>query len=70
MTLETRGFSRVAAAFSSYDGDLSLPLGLALGDVRKLLVARGTELTLVEGLPWSGCIPYAFPFKLGSGPTW
>ena len=27
----TRGFSRVAAAFSSYDGDLSLPLGLALG---------------------------------------
>ena len=26
-----RGFSRVAAAFSSYDGDLSLPLGLSLG---------------------------------------
>ena len=26
-----RGFSRVAAAFSSYDGDLSLPLELALG---------------------------------------
>ena len=26
-----RGFSRVAAAFSSCDGDLSLPLGLALG---------------------------------------
>ena len=25
------GFSRVAAGFSSYDGDLSLPLGLALG---------------------------------------
>ena len=24
------GFSRIAAAFSSYDGDLSLPLGLAL----------------------------------------
>ena len=24
-------FSRVAAAFSRYDGDLSLPLGLALG---------------------------------------
>ena len=30
-TMEPRGFSRVAAAFSSYDGDLSLPLGLALG---------------------------------------
>ena len=29
--VEPRGFSRVAAAFSSYDGDLSLPLGLALG---------------------------------------
>ena len=28
---EPRGFSRVAAAFSSYDGDLRLPLGLALG---------------------------------------
>ena len=28
---EPRGFSRVAAAFSSYNGDLSLPLGLALG---------------------------------------
>ena len=28
---EPRGFSRVAAAFSSYDGDFSLPLGLALG---------------------------------------
>ena len=28
---EPRGVSRVAAGFSSYDGDLSLPLGLALG---------------------------------------
>ena len=28
---EPRGFSRGAAAFSTYDGDLSLPLGLALG---------------------------------------
>ena len=30
-TMEPRGFPRVAAGFSSYDGDLSLPLGLALG---------------------------------------
>ena len=30
-TLEPRGFPRVAAGFSSYDGDLRLPLGLALG---------------------------------------
>ena len=29
--LGTTWFSRVAAGFSSYDGDLSLPLGLALG---------------------------------------
>ena len=28
---EPRGFSRVAPGFSSDDGDLSLPLGLALG---------------------------------------
>ena len=28
---DPRGFSRVAAAFSSYDGDLRLPLGLAFG---------------------------------------
>ena len=28
---EPRGFSRVVAGFSSYDGDLRLPLGLALG---------------------------------------
>ena len=31
MRWEPHGFSRVAAGFSSYDGDLSLPLGLALG---------------------------------------
>ena len=30
-TVGPRGFSRGAVAFSSYDGDLSLPLGLALG---------------------------------------
>ena len=30
-TLEPRGFSRVAAGCSSYDGDFRFPLGLALG---------------------------------------
>ena len=30
-TLEPRGFYRVAAGFSSYDGDFRLPLRLALG---------------------------------------
>ena len=29
--LEPLGFSRVAAGFSSYDGDFRLPRGLALG---------------------------------------
>ena len=38
---EPRGFSRVAAAFSSYDGDLSLPLGLALA-----LSSRGSLVLL------------------------
>ena len=31
MTLETRGFSRVAEGFSSYEGDFWLPLVLAQG---------------------------------------
>ena len=31
-TLEPRGFSRVAAGFSSYDGDFRLPLVSALGN--------------------------------------
>ena len=31
MTREARGFSRVEAGFSSYNGDFRLPLGLALG---------------------------------------
>ena len=30
-TMEPRGFSRVAAGFSSYDGDFRLPLVLGLG---------------------------------------
>ena len=30
-TLDPRGFSQVAAGFSSYDGDFRLPLVLALG---------------------------------------
>ena len=31
MTLETRGFSQVAAGFSSYEGDFWIPLVLAQG---------------------------------------
>ena len=30
---DPRGFSQIAAGFSSFDGDLSLPLGLALGKI-------------------------------------
>ena len=57
-----RGFSRVAAGFSSYDGDLSLPLGLALGSPifpsgceGKLGVALESlqgRRDLFGGLPW------------------
>ena len=53
--------SRVAAGFSSYDGDLSLPLGLALGSPifpsgcapSPLLIATGESIPLlcVEGVP-------------------
>ena len=32
-SIKPRGFFRVAAGFSGYDGDLSLPLGLALGSL-------------------------------------
>ena len=37
---EPGGVSRVAAGFSSYNGDLSLPLGLALGSQSSPRVAR------------------------------
>ena len=46
---EPRGFSRVAAAFSSYDGDLSLPLGLALGSP---IFPSGCEGKLGVALAW------------------
>ena len=38
--LEEMEYSRVAAAFSSYDGDLNLPLGLALEAQSSPWVAR------------------------------
>ena len=38
-TMEPRGFSRVAAGFSSYDGDFRLPLVLVLGSPTSLRVA-------------------------------
>ena len=63
---DPRGFSRVAAAFSSYDGDLSLPLGLALGSP---IFPSGCEGKLGVALEsrgeewgwWSGRGPQAFP---------
>ena len=46
-----RHLSRVAAGFSSYDGDLSLPLGLALGSP---IFPSGCEGKLGVALEW-GC---------------
>ena len=40
MTGEPRGFSQVAAAFSSYDGELRMPLVLAQGSAISIRVAR------------------------------
>ena len=49
--MKPRGFSRVAAAFSSYDGDLSLPLGLALG-----LLFNKLSRFVIAFLPKSKCL--------------
>ena len=53
----TTWFSRVAAAFSSYDGDLSLPLGLALGSSIFLSGCEGKLGVALESLqgetPWT-----------------
>ena len=58
---EPRGFSRVAAAFSTSDGDLSLPLGLALGSP---IFPSVTSLAPHERLPEILVVPRDFP-----GPT-
>ena len=74
MTRETRGFSRDAAGFSSYDGDLRLPLGLALGSpifpsgcegTQSLLKLMSTESVmpsnhLILCVPFSSCFQ-SFP---------
>ena len=49
-TLEPRGFSRVAARFSSYDGDLRLPFGLALGS--PIFPSSGRESWGLRSSPW------------------
>ena len=45
-----RGFSRVAAGFSSYDGDFRLPLGLALGSPNFLSSCEGKLGVVLESL--------------------
>ena len=63
--LQSIGLHRVAAAFSSYDGDLSLPLGLALGSPifpsggeGKLVVAleslQGAHMLTLSAIPLPG----------------
>ena len=55
-----RGFSRVAAAFSSYDGDLSLPLGLALGSpifpsgCKQEMTRVNVDILGISDLKWTG----------------
>ena len=53
--------SRVAAAFSSYDGDLSLPLGLALGSP---IFPSGCEGKL--GVALEQRLQYKFPWTSGT----
>ena len=48
MTLETRGFSRVAAGFSSYEGDFWLPLVLAQGPSTEPLNDRNELMLLLQ----------------------
>ena len=50
MTGEPRGFSRVAAGFSSYDGDFRLPLGLALGSPNFLSSCEGKLGVVLESM--------------------
>ena len=47
---EPRGFSRVAAGFSSYNGDLSLPLGLSLGSPIFPSSCKGNLVVALESL--------------------
>ena len=50
MTLETRGFSRVAAGFSSYEGDFWLPLMLAQGSANFHSSCKGELEVALESL--------------------
>ena len=49
-TLEPHGFSRVAAGFSSYDGDFRLPLVLALGSPIVHSIGEGKLGVALESL--------------------
>ena len=50
MTLETRGFSRVVAGFSSYEGDFWLPLVLSQGSPIFHLSCEGELEVVLESL--------------------
>ena len=53
-TLEPRGFSRVAAGFSSYDGDFRLPLVLGQGSPIIHLSCEGELGVALESLQGKG----------------
>ena len=54
MTGEPRGFSRVAAGFSSYDGDFRLPLVLGQGSPIILSSCEGELGVALESLQGKG----------------
>ena len=66
MNGEPRGFSQVEAEFSSYDGDLSLPLGLALGSPIFPSGCEGMKIKLWALLTnaWSPHVILPFNFQL------
>ena len=72
-TFSEYGFSRVAAAFSSFDGDLSLPLGLALGSPTFPSSSEGKlgfalERGLCRGAAGNPRVPRLLPGTLGNFP--
>ena len=66
---EPRGFSRVAAGFSSYDGELREPLLLAQGSPISIRVTRGTWGLLSSHCRSNGPHLDLCPETLGSFPV-
>ena len=61
MTRETRGFSRVEAGFSSYEGDFWLPLVLAQGS--PIFHSRNTAFSLFAKTPEENALASLFSYR-------